>query len=330
MSSYATLGPADVGRRVSIRRRVGERDGRPLLSDLLGHLEDVTDAALTVRRSDGTLVTVSRADVTASRRVSDDPAVRAARTARDWSDLELEQVAWTGWPGLEQKHLGGWVLRAAGGFTGRANSALPLGDPLLPLDEAIAEVVNFYAVRGLRPRFQVPTPFGRAVDDRLAALDWVLFDPVDVMAADVERVLTGTQPDLGLPPVVVTGQPDPGWLGAYHYRGGVLPDHALPVITAGVGPAFASVRDDDDRVLAIARAAVNAGWVGITAVEVDESARRRGLGRHVMRELVAWSARQGARHAYLQVASDNQPALGLYGRMGFATHHHYHYRLAPQ
>ena len=101
------------------------------------------------------------------------------------------------------------------------------------------------------------------------------------------------------------------------------------MITAGVGPAFASVRDDAGQVLAIARVAINAGWAGITAVEVDESARRRGLGSHVMRELVAWAGRQGARHAYLQVASDNAPALGLYGRMGFDTHHHYHYRLAP-
>ena len=49
-----------------------------------------------------------------------------------------------------------------------------------------------------------------------------------------------------------------------------------------------------------------------------------------MRELVAWAGRHGARHAYLQVARDNHPALGLYGRMGFVTHHGYHYRLAPQ
>ncbi len=330
MSSYEPLGPADVGHRVSVRRTVGERDGRPLLSDVLGHLEEVSDTVLAVRRKDGTLVTVARTDVTASRRVGGESAVRATRTAADWSDLELEQIAWTGWPGLEQEHLGDWVLRAAGGFTGRANSALPLGDPGLPLDGAIAHVIDFYVARGLRPRFQVPTPYARPVDDRLAALGWEVFDPVHVMAADVERVLTGTPPKLDLPAVVVAEQPDAGWLGAYHYRGGGLPDRAWSVITAGVGAAFASVRDEADAVLAIARVAVNAGWAGITAVEVDASVRRRGLGTHVMREAVAWAGRQGARHAYLQVASDNQPALGLYGRMGFVTHHHYHYRLAPQ
>ena len=42
------------------------------------------------------------------------------------------------------------------------------------------------------------------------------------------------------------------------------------MITAGAGPAFASVRDDDGSVLAIARAAVSQGWAGITAVEVAD------------------------------------------------------------
>ena len=41
----------------------------------------------------------------------------------------------------------GWAsgtLRASGGFTARANSVLPLGDPGMPLDEAIGQVVRWY------------------------------------------------------------------------------------------------------------------------------------------------------------------------------------------
>jgi len=330
VSQDVPLGPDDVGRRVSVRRQVGERDGRPQLTDVLGVLEAVSEATLVIRRGNGAVVDVPRQDVTAFRRIADTPPVRAARTAEQWTDLELEQVAWTGWPGLEQEHLGGWVLRAANGFTGRANSALPLTDPGVPTEAAIAHVVDFYDARGLHPRFQVPTPLALPLDERLEALGWTVLDPVDVMTADVERVLTGTAPIPDVPPLLVDPAPDAGWLDAYHYRGGALPAHAVAVITAGAGPAFASVRDDTGSVLAIARAAVSQGWAGITAVEVAEHARRRGLGTHVMRELVAWAGRQGARHAYLQVARENTPALGLYGRMGFFAHHGYHYRLAPE
>lgn len=43
---------------------------------------------------------------------------------------DLEEVAALGWRGTEEEQLGGWRLRAAGGFTGRANSALAVGDPV--------------------------------------------------------------------------------------------------------------------------------------------------------------------------------------------------------
>ena len=41
---------------------------------------------------------------------------------------ELETVAALGWRAPQEEPLGGWLLRAAGGFTGRANSALAAGD----------------------------------------------------------------------------------------------------------------------------------------------------------------------------------------------------------
>jgi N-acetylglutamate synthase len=41
-----------------------------------------------------------------------------------------------------------------------------------------------------------------------------------------------------------------------------------------------------------------------------------------------WAARQGARYAYLQVASVAEPALAAYTTLGFVHHHRYVY-LAP-
>jgi ribosomal protein S18 acetylase RimI-like enzyme len=44
-----------------------------------------------------------------------------------------------------------------------------------------------------------------------------------------------------------------------------------------------------------------------------------------MAALVGWGAERGATTAYLQVLADNAPALALYDRLGFATHHAYRY-----
>lgn len=71
---------------------------------------------------------------------------------------DLERVAAAHWRGTEEEWLGDWLLRAAGGFTGRANSALPLGGPGMPLDDALAVVTRWYRERGLPAMIAVPVP----------------------------------------------------------------------------------------------------------------------------------------------------------------------------
>jgi len=63
----------------------------------------------------------------------------------------LEVIAAKGWRAPEEERLGGWLLRAAQGFTGRANSALAAGDPGMPLPEAVIRVRRWYA-SGICPR----------------------------------------------------------------------------------------------------------------------------------------------------------------------------------
>jgi GNAT superfamily N-acetyltransferase len=72
-------------------------------------------------------------------------------------------------------------------------------------------------------------------------------------------------------------------------------------------------------------AAYDADWVGFRSIEVEPGARRRGLGLAVMAALLDWGASLGATTAYLQVLDGNDPALALYARLGFVTHHAYRY-----
>ena len=65
------------------------------------------------------------------------PGHRAARQCLNRGSRTPSTAA-LHWQAPEQERLGDWLLRAAEGFTGRANSALPLGDPGSPLPEAVA------------------------------------------------------------------------------------------------------------------------------------------------------------------------------------------------
>lgn len=310
----------DVGHRVVLRRSAGVRDGRPVFSDVLGELLTWGDVVV-IRTADGTDVSVPRHEVAAGKRIP-------PRRRRRPDDLELERIAALGWRGLHTEKLGGWLLRASGGWTGRANSVLPLGDPDMDLDAALEHVRKWYAAQHLPPLIQVPLPARTDLSDALHARGWTDAWGALVMTADAATVLAKLPARDDLPPVEFATEPSAEWLGAYHYRGGALPDVAVEVLRSGDAPFFASVVDDG-AVSAIARGALDEGWVGITAVEVEPAQRRRGLATHLLRGLLEYGLKRGAHRAYLQVDLANEVAQGLYQRVGFTIHHTYMYVRAP-
>ncbi|MEU2348116.1 GNAT family N-acetyltransferase [Modestobacter sp. NPDC049651] len=239
--------------------------------------------------------------------------------------VELERVAARGWPGLAQDRLGDWLLRAGEGFTGRANSALVVGNPGLPLDDAVAAVGRWYDERGLVPCAQLPGVQSRAADAAFARAGWARDEDVLVLTAP----LTPPTADVAAAAdVVLSPAPDDAWLAGYQHHGGPLPDAAVRVLTAGEGLVFASVRLDPAPapLAAVGRGALADGWLGITALTVAEEHRRRGLATAVTAALQRWAAERGATSAYLQVTAGNAGARELYRRLGFIEHHRYHYR----
>ncbi|HEV7657578.1 MAG TPA: GNAT family N-acetyltransferase [Mycobacteriales bacterium] len=302
-----------LGHRVVVRRFV---DGG--LADVVGVLVDAGPDVLVVRRRDGSLVEMSRSAVNVMRTVAAAP--------RDV--LALEEVAAQGWPAPETRWLGRWLLRAAAGWTGRGNSVLPLGEPGLPLDQALADVTAWYGERGLPARFTIPTPARELLDGALAQRGWRSYNPTAVLTGDV-GVLLRRLP-VSEHAVLVEPAPSADWLSLYHYRGGAeLPPVARTVLAGAREPGFAVLRDRGGTPLAIARGSVDEGWLGVTAVEVDAGHRRQGLATAVMRALLAWAAERAATSTYLQVAEENTGALALYDRLGYLRHHGYHYVVAP-
>jgi N-acetylglutamate synthase len=242
---------------------------------------------------------------------------------------ELERAATLHWQAPDTEWLGEWLLRAAGGFTGRANSALPLGDPGVPLPEAVAIVQDWYCRRNLRPMIALPQvlPQGAPRDpleDHLSERAWVLRPgPAFVMTADITEI-PAPAADVRLDP-----EPDASWLALYRYRGQELPAIARTLLMSAPWQAFASIRRAG-RPVAVGRISVAGEWGAITAMEVDPACRRQGLGTAIIAALAAAAAGRGARRILLQVETGNAAARALYARCGFRDSHRYHYRLAPQ
>ena len=242
---------------------------------------------------------------------------------------ELERAAARHWQAPETERLGEWLLRAAEGFTGRANSALPLGDPGVPLPEAVAAVADWYRRRDLPPMIVVPHPIagarGHRLDNFLAERSWALRSgPANVMTAAIADIpAPDPHTDVQLDP-----EPGPDWLALYRYRGQELPPIAPTLMMSAPWQAFGSIRRKG-RAVAVGRVSVAGSWGAITAVEVDAGCQRQGLGAAITSALAAAAARHGARRVLLQVETGNDPARALYVRCGFRDAHRYHYRVAP-
>ena len=242
----------------------------------------------------------------------------------------LEQAAARSWRALESGQLGSWLLRASDGFTGRANSALATGDPGLPLADAIEKVRGWYAERSLPAMIAVPYPLNGPVDselDRLlTALGWTARTAAIVMTASTADVTASAAQNV--PGIGFDAEPDVAWLARYRYRGQDLPPIARELLTSAPWQAFASVRADGGTI-AIGRVAGAGEWAGLTAIEVDPTRRRQGLGASITTALTRHAAEHGYRNIYLQVTDENAGARALYRKLGFTDHHGYHYRVAP-
>lgn len=283
-------------------------------TDVLGLLMAWDDDVI-VSRADCATVRIPRHSVVAAK-VVPPPPVGAGMAAAHLTDRELDAVMMMGWRGSEAEWHNGWLLRAGGGFTGRANSTLALRDPGPPIEL----VERWYEHRGLPPKMQVSLPLRADLDEELAALGWRAFDPTLVMTASVSSFAADTAS------LRIDTEVDDAWLGCYHYRGGQLPAVGRLLISAAERPGFASIRGPDGEVRAIARGAVDQGWVGLAAIEVADAHRRQGLGTTLVTGLGSWAAGVGAHSAYLQVAETNLGAIAMYENLGFTVHHRYHYR----
>jgi ribosomal protein S18 acetylase RimI-like enzyme len=242
---------------------------------------------------------------------------------------DLERAAAQHWQAPDTEPLGEWLLRAAQGFTGRANSALPVGDPGVPLPEAVAAVTDWYWRRRLPAMIVVPLPLAGArshqLDNYLAERSWLTRSgPALVMTAAIADIPPAPDPGIQL-----DSEPYADWLARYRYRGQELPPIARTLLLSAPWQAFASLRPDPGRAVAVGRVSVAGRWGAITAVEVDAACRRRGLGAAITSALAGAAARRGADHVLLQVEMGNAAARALYTRCGFRDSHRYHYRIAP-
>lgn len=344
-SQPASTAHLRVGQRVVVRYLL-EHDEQGRASDVTGELRSLDADSLVVATRTGP-VTVPRSSVVAAKHIPP-RAARPGRAHERVSPGDLQTLMAKGWRGTDEAQLGDWVLRAAGGYTGRANSVLPVGDSTLSTDQAIDFCERWYRERNLPAIFQVFGPEGFRLDKGsgegsgavAAALlqrgyavgggrpDWA---KVLVMTAESAAIAPLTEHSL---PVVADARLSPQWLMAFtEHSGRVVPGITEQVLTGSEGQLFLHVVDPDQptsgRVVAGMRVAIHPGWAGLYCTWTDAAFRRRGIAA-TMLSAAATVARENHMPAlYLQVSADNPAGVQFWRDQGFTVHHEYTYLTAP-
>lgn len=207
-------------------------------------------------------------------------------------------------------------MRAAAGFTGRANSTLTCGDPGMPVPEALAAVEGFASEHGIKPTAHVVNR--SAHEQAIADAGWrVDLDHPGgaeslVMTGELEKFADGEAESRDLP----------GWWELT--AGSEVTSAQRHVLGSGENVCFASIAENGTVVAAV-RGAVVEDLLHVARLAVRPSHRRQGLARRLMGELAGWGLRQGATTCALQVAEHNEAAIRLYSELGCTEHHRYRY-----
>ena len=238
----------------------------------------------------------------------------------------LEQFEFNAWPALEETLYDGWVLRASGGYTGRANSV----NVVAPSSEKISQKIEFceewYQAHGLPPLFRItPLAVQEDLDTRLSKRGYQRIKNSFVLY----RMLVDEDADFRPRGEMILESAD-DWAEHYQQISGKASAHApiqRQILNRITGQVSFITLCDAGQPVACGLGVLENGYLGVFSVLTAPSEWGKGWGAQLMSCLLRWARQKGGQHAYLQVDADNPPALRLYQKMGFTELYPYWYRI---
>lgn len=298
-----------IGKRLTIRLHEASGGYR----DIVGILESPS----TLRHKDGREITFSQNEIAIYREII--PLSKSAGRGAPLSIriIELEKLLNSTWSATEQIMHGQWLLRASGKYTMRANSVLPqgappFGEPEKHIDEAIKDVITFYADRNLEPIFHLPLPLYQELFNYLLVNGWKEKLRAQVQVIDIP--VSEINSDLVLEVSTIC---NPEWLL-------VQGDEKLLNLMDKTQARYYILKKQNTA-LAVLRAGIHEDWAVISRLFVKPEYRGLKFSQELMHLVFRDLRLAGITKAALQVDVSNEAAIALYKSLGFRKHHEYSY-----
>jgi ribosomal protein S18 acetylase RimI-like enzyme len=233
----------------------------------------------------------------------------------------LEHISLGGWPAIEEEEYDNWILRASSGYTGRANSIVPLDRGIINIEEKLQYCESWYNLRGLPVTFKL-TEASNYLTPYLDLRKYGVRQQVNVQTLDISSFIIKQKINANLCNV-------DDWIDAYWFITN-QPDDTLSIHLSLLNildtkADFAVITIEDKPVCC--GVCINQGeCAGIFDIYTSPNARKYGFALELILNLINISKERGNQYMYLQVIADNIPAISLYEKLGFKTQYQYWYR----
>ena len=297
-----------IGKRVTIRLHEPSGGYRDIVGILQSEHELITSKSKTI--------SFSPDEIAIWREIKPLPDLAGKGAPLSQRIIELEKLSDLTWPAQEIVEYGKWRLRISDGFSMRANSVLPIGEPPIDLASAIDEITNIYREKKLKPTFSIPLPIFDELDRYLEQHGWNIKIDANFLIRDIGAIEVSSDPQFS---IEILDYPSEEWLETNS-------DQPLEKIMRRYPARYGAIKIGE-QIIAVGRIATLGSWSIVTRLFVNPSFRGKGVAKNLMNNLLSAAVSDGATKVALQVDNENGAALALYQSMGFTTHHKFVYRI---
>lgn len=260
----------------------------------------------------------------------------------------IEEISLNAWPSHKMELYDGWLIRFSHNYTHRTNSVTQVGASLIPVEEKIDYCEKIYENYHTPAIFKI-SPLLDGSFDRLLAekgyevqhttevmtMDFHDFQPYPSVGAEYEYYGRNS----GLPSflvypndivVVLQDRITDDWINSLFRLNGTT----NPTLRRIVPSMFKAIPKEtivasiqiDGRMVASGLGIMDRGHVGLYAIYVDASCRKKNFARSICSAILSEAHKKNASHAYLQVVQGNTYAKHLYSSLGFRDLYTYWFR----
>jgi N-acetylglutamate synthase len=228
--------------------------------------------------------------------------------------IRMERAHVRAWPALRTASVEGWLWRASGGGSQRANSVSTVDFIGNDLPAAIDTIETMYRARGAPTRFQTFDETSPAMlPAALQARNYIPGETTMTMFKRPESIAMPAQ-------VEISDTAGDQWLDVY--LGAITESRRAinrRILATIPAPRKFFACHADGKVISTALAVIACNCAVVECVATSPHARRQSGASRVMAALLAWAASQHTDLVGLQVVAANTPAVNLYQTLGFVA-----------